>query len=57
MLHLFMPGLAGMVLSFIAGLAALKLLSHWLEGGRWKFFGFYCLLAAAGVLAVHFRVK
>jgi undecaprenyl-diphosphatase len=57
MLHLFMPGLAGMVLSFIAGLAALKFLSHWLEGGRWKFFGFYCLVAAAGVLAVHFRVK
>ena len=54
--HLFVPGLVGMVLSFIAGLLALKLLSRWLEGGRWKFFGFYCLLAAAGVLAVHFKV-
>ena len=49
-LHLFVPGLVGMVFSFIAGLLALKWLSRWLEGGRWKFFGFYCLLAAAGVL-------
>ena len=56
-LHLFVPGLIGMVLSFIAGLLALKLLSHWLEAGKWKFFGFYCLAAAIGVLAVHFMVK
>jgi len=56
-LHLFVPGLVGMVLSFIAGLLALKLLSQWLEAGRWKFFGFYCLAAAGGVLAVHFTVK
>lgn len=52
-LHLFAPGLVGMAFSFIAGLAALKWLSRWLEGGRWKFFGFYCLAAAAGVLAIH----
>jgi undecaprenyl-diphosphatase len=57
MLHLFVPGLVGMVLSFISGLLALKLLSRWLEGGRWKFFGFYCLAAAAGVLLIHFKVK
>jgi len=56
-LHLLMPGLVGMVFSFIAGLLALKWLSRWLEGGRWKFFGFYCLLAAAGVLAIHFKLK
>ena len=56
-LHLFVPGLVGMVLSFIAGLAALKLLSRWLEGGRWKFFGFYCLAAAGGVLALHLMGK
>jgi undecaprenyl-diphosphatase len=56
-LHLFAPGLVGMVLSFFAGLLALKWLSQWLEGGRWKFFGFYCLAAAGGVLAVHFMVK
>jgi undecaprenyl-diphosphatase len=56
-LHLFVPGLVGMVLSFAAGLLALKWLSRWLEGGRWKFFGFYCLLAAAGVLLIHLKVK
>jgi undecaprenyl-diphosphatase len=56
-LHLFVPGLVGMVFSFIAGLLALKWLSRWLEGGRWKFFGFYCLIAAAGVLLIHFKVK
>jgi undecaprenyl-diphosphatase len=55
--HLFVPGLVGMVLSFIAGLVALKWLSSWLEAGRWKFFGFYCLLAAAGVLLIHYNVK
>jgi len=55
--HLFVPGLVGMGLSFIAGLLALKLLSHLLEGGRWKFFGFYCLVAAVGMLVIHFNVK
>jgi undecaprenyl-diphosphatase len=53
-LRLFVPGLVGMVFSFVAGLLALDLLTRWLEGGRWKFFGYYCLLAAAGVLAIHF---
>jgi undecaprenyl-diphosphatase len=53
-LHLFVPGIVGMVFSFIAGLLALKWLSHWLEGGRWKFFGYYCLVAAASVLTIHF---
>ena len=56
MLHLFAPGLVGMVFSFLAGLLALKWLSRWLEAGRWKFFGFYCLIAAAGVLAIHFSL-
>ncbi len=56
-LHLFVPGLIGMVFSFAAGLLALKWLSRWLEAGRWKFFGFYCLIAAAGVLLIHFKVK
>jgi undecaprenyl-diphosphatase len=56
-LHLFVPGLVGMVFSFIAGLVALKVLSHFLEGGRWKFFGFYCLAAACGVLALHYTLK
>jgi undecaprenyl-diphosphatase len=56
-LHLLIPGLVGMVFSFVAGLLALKWLSRWLEGGRWKFFGFYCLIAAAAVLLIHFKVK
>jgi undecaprenyl-diphosphatase len=56
-LHLLTPGLVGMVFSFAAGLLALKWLSRWLEGGRWKFFGYYCLIAAAGVLLIHFKVK
>ncbi|HSY18548.1 MAG TPA: undecaprenyl-diphosphate phosphatase [Candidatus Acidoferrales bacterium] len=55
--HLFVPGLVGMVLSFVAGLLALKWLSRWLEGGRWKFFGFYCLAAAVGIMLIHFKVK
>ena len=56
-MHLFVPGLVGMVFSFLAGLLALKWLSRWLEGGRWKFFGGYCLVAAAGVLLIHFYKK
>ena len=52
--QLVLPGLVGMVFSFVAGLVALKWLSSWLEHGRWKFFGFYCLFAAAVVLAIHF---
>ena len=55
-LHLFVPGLVGMVFSFLAGLLALKWLSRWLEGGRWKLFGYYCLVAAAGVLIIHFKL-
>jgi undecaprenyl-diphosphatase len=46
------PGLFGMVCSFVAGLLALRLLSRWLEAGRWQHFGYYCLFAAAVVLAV-----
>lgn len=53
-LHLFAPGLAGMILSFVAGLLALKWLTRWLEGGRWRFFGYYCLVVAAGVLVIRF---
>ncbi|HTQ38201.1 MAG TPA: undecaprenyl-diphosphate phosphatase [Pirellulales bacterium] len=52
--ELLLPGLLGMVFSFAAGLIALKWLSQWLEAGRWKFFGFYCLFASAAVLTVHF---
>ncbi len=54
--HLLAPSLVGMVFSFLAGLLALKWLSGWLEGGRWKLFGFYCLLAAAAVFVIHFTL-
>lgn len=50
--HLLGPSLAGMGLSFLAGLAALRWLSRWLEQGRWYLFGAYCLLAALVVLIV-----
>lgn len=43
------PGLIGMVFAFVAGLGALKWLSSWLESGRWRYFGYYCLVASAGV--------
>jgi undecaprenyl-diphosphatase len=51
---LILPGLVGMCFSFAAGLVALRLLSRWLERGRWQWFGGYCLIAAAVVLAIHF---
>ena len=49
LLHMFAPGALGMVLSFVAGLLALRWLSRWLEQGRWYLFGIYCLVAAAAV--------
>jgi undecaprenyl-diphosphatase len=52
LLTLLQPGLVGMVFSFLSGLAALWLLSRWLEEGRWKFFGYYCLVAAGVVFAL-----
>ncbi|MBV8141178.1 MAG: undecaprenyl-diphosphate phosphatase [Verrucomicrobia bacterium] len=51
-LHLAWPGLFGMVCSFVAGWLGLRLLSRWLEAGRWKFFGYYCLVAAMVVFAL-----
>jgi undecaprenyl-diphosphatase len=57
MLQLFLPSLVGMVFSFLAGLLALKWLSRWLEGGRWVYFGLYCLIAAFAVLMIHFKVQ
>jgi undecaprenyl-diphosphatase len=38
-----------MGLSFLSGLAALRLLSAVLEGGRWAYFGLYCLVFAGVV--------
>jgi undecaprenyl-diphosphatase len=53
--ELLLPGLVGMALSFLAGLVALRLLSAALERGRWKYFGYYCILASAVVLAAAVR--
>ena len=49
--RLLLPGLVGMVLSFATGYVALRFLSSVLEHGRWKYFGFYCLGAAAVLFA------
>lgn len=48
------PGVVGMALSFGAGLVALHWLSAVLEQGRWRYFGYYCLVASAVVLLGHF---
>lgn len=55
-LSLLQPGMVGMFFSFIAGLLALKWLSQWLEKGKWNYFGYYCWIAAATVLTLHFTV-
>jgi undecaprenyl-diphosphatase len=47
LIDLLLPGLVGMVFSFLAGVAALHFLSAVLEKGRWHYFGYYCVLAAA----------
>lgn len=47
--EILLPGVLGMGLSFMAGLIALRWLSSWLEHGRWKYFGYYCL-GASGVV-------
>lgn len=52
MLHVVWPSFAGLFLSFGAGLLALRWLSRWLEGGRWRLFGYYCFFAAALLLVV-----
>jgi len=46
-ISLLLPGVLGMVFSCAAGLLALRWLSSWLAGGRWQYFGYYCLFAAA----------
>jgi len=49
---LLLPGFLGMVVSFIVGLFALRWLSAWLERGRWKYFGFYCIALSVVVVAI-----
>ncbi|MDR3452303.1 MAG: undecaprenyl-diphosphate phosphatase [Rhodoferax sp.] len=53
LIHMAAPGLLGMLFSFIAGLAALRWLSSWLESGKWYLFGGYCLIASVIVLWVN----
>jgi undecaprenyl-diphosphatase len=57
LVKLLTPGLLGMVCSFVAGYLALKLLSRLLEAGRWKYFGYYCLVAAAVVFGLAYEEK
>lgn len=52
--HLFFQSIIGMFFSFLAGLIALRWLSRWLEAGRWKFFGFYCLVAAGLIFLLNY---
>jgi undecaprenyl-diphosphatase len=52
LLPLALPGIIGMGASFVAGLLALRLLSRWLEIGRWHLFGVYCIAFAVFVFAL-----
>lgn len=56
LLHLFMPGIVGMIFSFVAGLFALKLLSRLLEGGRWQWFGYYCLIVSIVIFTFYIKI-
>jgi len=47
-------GIVGGFCAFLTGLLALRWLSQWLEGGRWRYFGVYCLLASAVVTALYY---
>ena len=53
LVSLFYPSLMGMVFSCVSGLVALRLLSRWLEQGRWQFFGIYCLAASSLVFFLY----
>jgi undecaprenyl-diphosphatase len=50
-----LAALLGMVFSFLAGLAALRWLSSWLEHGRWYLFGIYCVVASIVVFFLHVK--
>lgn len=41
--QIILPSFLGMILSFVAGMLALKWLSAWLERGKWHVFGLYCI--------------
>jgi undecaprenyl-diphosphatase len=48
-----LESVVGALVAFLAGLLALRWLSRWLEGGRWYWFGVYCLVAAGAVMLLH----
>lgn len=48
-----LAAMLGMIFSFIAGLAALRWLSSWLEHGRWYLFGIYCIAASFAVFYLY----
>jgi len=52
-LQMLGPGLLAMLGSFAAGLLALHFLATVLEKGQWKYFGYYCLLAAVCVAGLN----
>jgi len=47
------PGLVGLGVSLLAGLIALRWLSAWLDAGRWRYFGYYCMALATVVWVGH----
>jgi len=51
---LLLPGLLGMLASFLAGLVALAWLSSWLEKGRWQYFGYYCVVFSVVIFAASY---
>ncbi|HEX9488087.1 MAG TPA: undecaprenyl-diphosphate phosphatase [Gemmatimonadales bacterium] len=44
-----LPGILGMLGSFVAGLIALRWRSSWLERGHWRYFGYYCMFFSAAI--------
>jgi undecaprenyl-diphosphatase len=47
---MLIPSMIGMIASFLSGMMALKWLSHWLEIGSWKYFGYYCIVLSLIVI-------
>ncbi len=56
MMGVFYPSILGMMLSFVAGILALRWLSNWLERGRWYFFGIYCICASIAVIVLQMTI-
>lgn len=52
LVHLFGPGLLGAFSAFLAGLAALRLLSNLLSDRHWGWFGWYCFAFSGFVIVL-----